>query len=158
MNYPVWINGDILPGPVLNVVTKPVDANRLLQGCKHLPNSTLSLGWTTLWGPLFRIGKYTTEHINQMIDTINGNEMNSINYPITFPVRAGIAAHSIDTLTQLLQRMSQNRNDPSHVTLTIWSSPHDYVNVPLLRQLIDTIGHHRVYIDVPDSLREELKL
>lgn len=158
MTCPVWINADILSGPVHSIVTKPVDANRFLQGCKQLPRATLSLGWTTLWGPLFQIGKYTHEHINHMVDAINRNEISSIEHRITFPVRAGIAAQSEDTLTELFRRINHNRTESNCVTLTIWSSPHDYVNVPLLRQLIVTIGYDRVYVDVPADLRAQLNL
>lgn len=158
MTYPVWINADILPGPLNNVNTRPVDASGFLQGCKLMPRSTLSLGWTTLWGPLFRDGKYTPEQINQMIDAINQNGANSTEHPITFPVRAGIAANSQDTLTDLLVRTNQNRTDSNFATLTIWSSPDDYVNVPLLRQLIVSIGYDRIYVDVPDDLKSQLEL
>lgn len=158
MTYRVWINADILPGPQNNTNTKPVDANDFLRGCKQLPRSTLSLGWTTLWGPLFREGKYTAEHINQIIDAINQNGANSIEHPITFPVRAGIAAQSEDTLTDLLLRVNRNRTESNFATLTIWSSPDDYVDVPLLRQLIVSIGYDRIYVDVPDDLKSQLKL
>lgn len=158
MTYPVWINADILSGPVCNIVTKPVDANEFLHGCKQLPHSTLSLGWTTLWGPNFRDGKYTCEHINQIIDAINRNEMNTMDYPITFPVRAGIAAQSEDTLTDLLRRVNANRTESNFATLTMWSSPNDHVNVPSLRHLIATIGYDRVYVDVPADLLQQLHL
>lgn len=158
MTYPVWINADILSGPLHNIVTKPVDDNGFLHGCKQLPRSTLSPGWTTLWGPLFREGKYTREHVDQMIDAIHRSEMNSAEHPITFPVRAGIAAQSEDTLTDLLQRVNQNRTESNHATLTIWSSPQDYVDVPLLRQLIASIGYDRVYVDVPADLMAQLDL
>lgn len=158
MTYQVWINADILAGPLHNVAAKPVEANGFLQGCKQLPRSTLSLGWTTLWGPLFRDGKYTREQINQIVDAIKRNEIHSIEHPITFPVRAGIAAQSVDTLTELLEHINQYRTESEFATLTIWSSPDDYVDVPQLRRLIDTIGYDRVYVDVPADLMERLKL
>lgn len=158
LTYPVWINADILPGPVLNIMSKPVDAHRFLQGCKQLPCATVSPGWTTLWGPIYQIGKYTSKHIDQMVNVMNANEINCIEHSITFPVRAGPAAHSRDTLTDLLQRMSQNRTGADRATLTLWSSENDYVHVPQLQQLIDTVGHDRVYVDVPASLRQQLKL
>lgn len=158
MKYPVWINADILSGPVHNVVTKPVDADRFLNGCTQLTRATISPGWTTLWGINYRNGNYTREQINEMIDAFNRNEMNCNKHPITFPVRAGIAAQSEDTLIDLLQRINKHRNESNTVTLTIWSNPNDYVDVTRLRQLIVTIGYDRVYVDVPTDLMEQLQL
>lgn len=73
MNYPVWINADILKGP-LNSTGVPVDANRFLTGCKSLTSSVLSIGWTTLWGNNFTVGTYDDTQINEMIETIKVND------------------------------------------------------------------------------------
>lgn len=70
MNYPVWINADILPGPLNNTNTIPVDPNRFLAGCKSLPSSTLSIGWTTSWGSNFTDGIYNNMQIDDMIEAI----------------------------------------------------------------------------------------
>lgn len=158
MKYPVWINADILSGPVHNVITKPVDSDRFLRGCTQLMRSTLSPGWTTQWGSHYQNGKYTREQINEMIDAFNRNKVNGNEHPITFPVRAGIAAQSEDTLIDLLQRINQHRNESNSVTLTIWSNPNDYVDVIRLRQLIVAIGYDRAYVDVPNDLMEQLQL
>lgn len=73
MDYPVWINADILPGPLNNTSTTPVDANRFLTGCKSLTSSVLSIGWTTRWGNNFTEGAYDDMQIDNMIDTITVN-------------------------------------------------------------------------------------
>lgn len=47
MTFPVWLNADILRGPV-DADTEPVDAKQFLSlASKTLPESTLSIGWTT---------------------------------------------------------------------------------------------------------------
>lgn len=73
MNYPVWINADILAGPLNNTSTVPVDATRFLTGCKTLTSSTLSIGWTTRWGSDYTEGNYNDTQIDEMIDAIKVN-------------------------------------------------------------------------------------
>src|SRR5690349_20177560 len=89
MNYPVWINADIFPGPHENTQTIPVDADVFFEGIKTLTNATLSTGWTTIWGSNFTEGSYTDVQVNEMIDGIKRNKVSN---HFTFPVRAGIAA------------------------------------------------------------------
>lgn len=71
MDYPVWINADILPGPLNNTGTIPVNASQFLTGCKSLTSSTLSIGWTTLWGNNYTEGTYNDTQIDDMIAVIN---------------------------------------------------------------------------------------
>lgn len=70
LDYPIWINADILGGPVDNHETIPVDPNGFFAGCKKLPNSVLSIGWTTKWGANYSNGSYTTEQTFNMIKAI----------------------------------------------------------------------------------------
>lgn len=154
LNFPVWINADIIPGPVNNTYTDAVDPDRFLDICKGLPNSTLSIGWTTRWGANFTDGTYTTEQISNMLTAIKNNQINSTTHSITFPVRAGIAANSIDNLQALMAAIDA-KNKP---TLTIWSSPDDAVNIDKLRKLIFAFGVEKVYIDVPDEVYRQLDL
>lgn len=153
MSYPLWINADIIPGPVNNTQTEPVDPDRFLTECHELPNSTLSIGWTTQWGSNYTVGSYTSQQIDKMLEVIKTNNVNGT-HPITFPVRAGIAAQSIENLQYLVAAISKKSNP----TLTIWSSPNDSVNIDKLRQLILTFGVDRVYIDVPDDILRQLDL
>lgn len=153
MTYPVWINADIIAGPVDSEVI-PVNADEFLSKCKILPNATLSIGWTTKWGPTYETGEYTDKHINDMIEAIERNQINETTHNITFPVRAGIAAKSGQTLKKLMDHVSKTNT----ATLTVWSSPSDAVNVTELRDVIKSFGVERVYVDVPDDLYKELNL
>ncbi|XP_032942330.1 protein FAM151B isoform X7 [Catharus ustulatus] len=47
---PVWLNGDVLPGPCGSCA--PLDARAFLRAVTaSCPEATLSLGWTTAWQP-----------------------------------------------------------------------------------------------------------
>ncbi|KAF5287584.1 hypothetical protein FQA39_LY15861 [Lamprigera yunnana] len=146
-NFPVWINADIFPGP-LNTVDDPVDADKFFEIAKTFENATLSIGWTTLYGGNITNANYTEDQIKNMTDFINRN---NINQPITFPVRAGIAAQSIKQLTKLA-------SDLPNSTFTLWSGIEDSVDIQSLRILIKDITVKRVYVDVPQALQDELHL
>lgn len=147
IDYPLWLNADILSGPV-NATTTPVDATQFLAVAKQFKNSTLSIGWTTNYGANFPSSSYSKEQIDEMLATIRNNNVTQI---VTFPVRAGIAAESLDNIKVLLQNVSDS-------TLTIWSSEGDNVNVTNLRNLIKTVGLDNVYVDVPTDLESQLRL
>lgn len=141
------MNADILPGPV-NATTTPVDATNFLTIAKHFPNATLSIGWTTNYGANFPTSSYTNEQIEQMLQTI---QKNNVTQTITFPMRAGIVAEGLENVKLLLGNVSGS-------TLTIWSSQGDKVNVTNLRGLIKNVGLDKVYVDVPEDLEKELRL
>lgn len=147
IKYPLWLNADILKGPV-NATTTPVDATQFLNVSKSFPNATLSIGWTTNYGANFSANSYTDEQIKEMLETI---QKNNVSQAVTFPVRAGIAAESLENMKQLLSNVSGS-------TLTIWSSEGDKVNVTNLRKLISSVGLNKVYVDVPEDLQKELHL
>ncbi|XP_003706204.1 protein FAM151B isoform X2 [Megachile rotundata] len=153
MKFPVFLNADILPGP-LNANATPVDAKQFVSQAKMVPNCTLSLGWTTnyvckndstdCW--------YTEEQVQQMIDLVK--EQN-VSQPITYPVRAGLVANNVTTIKSLLEKSSNLNKD---VTLTIWSSDGDTVNAKELSSLIKDVGVEKVYVDVPKDLMEKLNI
>lgn len=147
MEYPVWINADILSGPIESKV-KPVDPDRFLSGAKQFTRSILSIGWTTKYGPDNSNGTYSEANIKEMINVINDN---NVTQSITFPVRGGLAAQSFKEILKLIEKINGS-------TLTIWSSANDPVNVEDLRKLIFASGLDRTYIDVPEDLRKELHL
>jgi hypothetical protein len=151
MNYPVWINADIYSGPLNNTQTTPVDAQVFFDCSKKLPNATLSTGWTTRWGSNFTDGNYTDNQIDEMIKGIKDNQIQN---DITFPVRGGIAALSLNQLDRLFNSL----NDTNPITFTIWSSANDYVDVEKLRKLIFHFGLDKVYVDVPKELEDKLRL
>lgn len=70
MNYPVWINSDILAGPLNNTETTPVNAKIFFDQAKQLNSSVFSIGWTTKWGNNFTTGSYTDKQITDMVDVI----------------------------------------------------------------------------------------
>ncbi|XP_046388576.1 protein FAM151B isoform X2 [Ischnura elegans] len=154
MTFPVWLNADILQGPVESEKT-PVDADAFLYACRTIfPQVTLSVGWTTLYGsdadyvpPKNSPPAYSQRHVLDMLDALR---MNSVSQPVTFPVRAGLAANSPDPMIELIGSESNGN------TLTIWSAKDDPVNVPALKSLMDRIGRKRIYVDVPEPLERQL--
>ncbi|KQS70724.1 protein FAM151B [Drosophila erecta] len=151
---PVWINADILSGPVDQNRTVPVDADRFFAGCMRYKQAVLSIGWTTNWGADFRDGEYTQDQCDAMLESLTANNVLSTGQGITFPVRAGIAANSEDQLHRLVAAVNETNNS----TLTVWSSAGDYVDVEKLRKLIWSFGLDRVYLDVPEELAAQLEL
>lgn len=124
-----------------------MDATRFFNVAKTFSNAILSIGWTTAYGANTS-GSYESSQIQEMINVIRDN---NITQEITFPVRAGLAAQSLEQLTNLTQSIESS-------TLTIWSSEGDNVAVEDLRLLISKIGLNRTYVDVPSDLLEKLRL
>lgn len=83
-----------------------------------------------------------------MIDTLSKN---NVSQTVTYPVRAGLAMNAITVLSELLKNTTHLNS-----TLTIWSATLDYVDVPQLLKLINEIGKDKIYLDVPDKLRDQL--
>uniref|UniRef100_A0A8W7PFG6 Menorin-like domain-containing protein n=1 Tax=Anopheles coluzzii TaxID=1518534 RepID=A0A8W7PFG6_ANOCL len=152
--FDTWINADILPGPVDNTATVPVDPTRFFTAARRLGKATLSIGWTTRWGPDFSEGLYTESQVDAMIDAIRANGIDKVGNAITFPVRGGIVANSVTNMIRLFCALK----DTNNVTFTIWSSADDAVNVEKLREFIFTTGLDRTYVDVPDDLHKKLHL
>ncbi|KAH0999507.1 hypothetical protein HUJ04_005280 [Dendroctonus ponderosae] len=123
MNFP---SGSTLIS--LQAPSMPVDASRFLDVAKSLPKSILSLGWTTAYDSNSN-GSYESSQIQEMIDVIRSH---NITQEITFPVRAGLAARSLEQLTNLTESIEKS-------TLTIWSSDGDNVSVEDLRLLCPAI-------------------
>ncbi|XP_039949424.1 protein FAM151B isoform X1 [Bactrocera tryoni] len=154
MTQPVWLNADIIHGPVNQTSTVPVDPERFFAGAAKFESAVLSIGWTTRWGANFTDGAYTEQQIDEMLLAIKNNNVTAKQHPITFPVRAGIAANSLEQLHALVAAV----NETNESSLTIWSSAGDFVDVPKLRQLIFSFGFERVYLDVPADLADQLEL
>lgn len=148
----MWLNADIVKGPVNQTKTIPVEPKRFLSACTKYDNAVLSIGWTTLWGPNYNDGAYSDLEIADMTAVIRNN--NIVNRNITFPVRAGIVANSLHQMTCLFKEISIRNK----CTFTVWSSPNDYVNILKLKQFIFDFGLNRVYLDVPQDIRDQLNL
>jgi len=74
---------------------------------------------------------------------------NQITQPVTFPVRASLTAHSMDVMLRLL-------GETTNSTLTLWGPATDVVDVPALKQVVEAVGRTRVYMDLPEKLKDEL--
>lgn len=148
IDFPVWLNADILPGPIDSEVT-PVDPTRFLELASRIPETVLSIGWTTRYGGELTEGAYERAHADAMLATI---EASGVRQVVTFPVRAGLAANSEPVLAGLLAGAG-----PA-ATLTVWSSDGDYVDIDKLRALIVNTGVDRVYLDVPTVVSDALNL
>lgn len=82
VTFPLWLNADILPGPV-EATTKPVDPVKFLHlGMKH-PRAVLSIGWTTNYGGNITEGEYSRDQIGAMLRLVNEHH---VNQTVTFPV------------------------------------------------------------------------
>ncbi|XP_012524870.2 protein FAM151B isoform X2 [Monomorium pharaonis] len=150
LKRPVFLNADILPGPV-NATTVPLNATEFLKGANEtMPDSILSIGWTTRYGKEHNItkGRYNTEQLKKMVDIVAENR---VSQPVTYPVRAGLAANDIDGVKALLKNTTS-----TNATLTIWSSEGDFVDAAQLSKLIREVGVDKVYVDVPNDLRSKL--
>lgn len=85
-----------------------------------------------------------------MLDALKENK---VTQPVTYPVRAGLAANDVDAIKTLL-----NTTSLKSATLTIWSSEGDSVDVAKLSKLITEVGVNKVYVDVPEDLKSKLNL
>lgn len=151
----VWINADIIPGPGKKAGSE-VDAKGFfdaVHAAADLKNKTLSIGWTT---ELEKDKKtaYEQSHIDAMIKAIEDSQI-PVGYPITFPVRAAIAAESKETLHNLFDKVKENERQ---VTFTVWSGQNDTVDEGKLQNFIESFGVSKVYVDVPKDLQDKLNL
>ncbi|KAL0267345.1 UNVERIFIED_CONTAM: hypothetical protein PYX00_009638 [Menopon gallinae] len=149
LRFPVWLNADILRGPVESQTT-PVDADKFLKSsAQQFPSSTLSLGWTTRYGPNIT-GNYTDRQLDEMETAISRNK---VVQPVTLAVRAGIVAQSSNGITSLVEKIDESNK----TTLTIWmSTDTDPVDIGKLKNLILTLGKSRVFLDLPEAIRHKL--
>merc|ERR1719339_593324 len=67
--------------------------------------------------------------------------------PVTLPLRACLAARSIQEIVEFLRMVDDDGSFPT--TITIWSSSSDEVDHEKLNRLINEVGKNRLYLDVP---------
>ncbi|CAL8080322.1 unnamed protein product [Orchesella dallaii] len=159
LRFPIWINADILAGPVNGSTDVKVNGTRLIQlQQEHLPQSTLSLGWTTRFGrqssgEVITNGSYTREQVDEMANVIKAaftTDSEKSNAQVTFPLRAGIALNSVENINYLLDQAGINFSSPS---VTLWEGGDDPIlDRPLLDQFVEAINRNRVFLDLPRSL------
>ncbi|XP_076352893.1 menorin-like isoform X1 [Tachypleus tridentatus] len=142
--HQLWLNADILPGPV-DANTRPVNASSFLYLCnRYFPTATLSVGWTTQFKPN---GTYLWKHVHQMAELLRCTR---INQPVTFPVRAAFVGFSVHKLQWLV-------NVVQHSTLTVWSSSLDVVDVKDLLKLRSLLPKSKVFYDLPEPLNSSFQ-
>src|SRR5579871_558725 len=91
IKFPVLLCADLLQGPT-NPISAPVNHKKFLYLTRSLPDSILSLGWTTFLDPNVPSPSYTQLMVEEMINIIkNANVLQAI----TFSVRACIAKNSV---------------------------------------------------------------
>ena len=157
LKAPLWINADIIEGPGGKTGAE-VNAKQFFEAIhktKELTNKTLSIGWTTDLPDKDKVS-YNQTHVDNMVKAIDDSKV-PVGYPITFPVRAAIAAESKESLKKLVETVGK---DGRQVTLTIWSGEQetDKVDHNKLQDVINTLTVQKVYVDVPVDLRDKLKL
>lgn len=99
------------------------------------------------------IDRYTEQQVQRMINTLKEQQ---VTQPVTYPVRAGLAANDINVMKMLME--NSTGSGIKNATLTVWSSEGDKVNAEKLSQLIREIGVEKVYVDVPKELMDKLRL
>lgn len=145
VSYPVFINADIVQGPGGNATE--VKEEGFLKIAKEYSNLIVSVGWTTGWNNDAKNASYSDKDIETMNNTLKAKELKQ---PITYAVRAALAANSHSQMKKLVKDTNN--------TLTIWSAENDVVNATELSKLIKDVGVENVYLDVPEKLKKELDL
>uniref|UniRef100_A0A8C8IJZ1 Menorin-like domain-containing protein n=1 Tax=Oncorhynchus tshawytscha TaxID=74940 RepID=A0A8C8IJZ1_ONCTS len=158
---PVWINADILPGP--GGKATPLDPKVFLEAAVT-PGShgdVLSLGWTTGWTADTHNPGYSWEMVREMEAMCR-----TLRHPVTFPVRAALLAHSFSQLHWLLQQSDRYSLTvwitlsvvlSPRYSLTIWTGHTDVFVVKDLLPYRSDIDKTRIYYDLLDSQRTQLK-
>lgn len=91
---------------------------------------------------------YSEKYIDDMVDVLFKNKYMK---PVTYAVRASIAANSLPELQYLLE------TSPAGSTLTAWcSDPEDVIDNPKLVRLIGAVGANRMYLDLPEDVSKKL--
>ncbi|XP_068227081.1 protein FAM151B [Palaemon carinicauda] len=146
ITFPLWLNADILKGPVSST-REPVDADKFLSLCvETFPLATLSVGWTTTYtSATDEKALYTKEMAEEMATAL---ESKNVSMPVTFPIRAAFVPRSIEQLEWLVENIPDS-------TITVWSSSSDTIDVQALLALRDAIGNDSVYFDLPEEQKKE---
>ncbi|NXN84577.1 F151B protein, partial [Bombycilla garrulus] len=144
---PVWLNGDVLPGPLGS--RAPLDARAFLGTVTSAcPDATLSLGWTTGChrGQVPRLSPgYEWPMVQEMSQLCH-----PLSQPVTFAVRAALVPGSIPQLRWLLQ---QSRR----YSLTVWAGKEDLYSVEDLLLIRENFDKSRVYYDIFEPQNSEFK-
>ncbi|NWX53693.1 F151B protein, partial [Promerops cafer] len=147
LDSPVWLNGDVLPGPRGSCA--PLDARAFLGAVtSSCPDATLSLGWTTGChqgqAPCVSPG-YAWPAVREM-----SRLCRPLSQRVTFAVRAALVPGSVPQLRWLLQ---QSRR----YSLTVWTGKEDMYSVEDLLLIRENFDKSRVYYDIFEPQNSEFK-
>ncbi|XP_051855577.1 protein FAM151A [Antechinus flavipes] len=142
---PVWINADILNGPNVPIPIA-VNASQFLALVQEkYPNTTLSLGWTTLYIASAPNRTYT----HHMIESMH-NLVKALPQKVTFPVRAVMVRAAWPHFSWLLSQSER-------YSLTLWQSATDPVTVDDLLYIRKHSAVHQIYYDLFEPLLSQFK-
>ncbi|NXQ29341.1 F151B protein, partial [Alaudala cheleensis] len=147
LDRPVWLNGDILPGPCGSCA--PLDARAFLGTVtSSCPDATLSLGWTTgcQQGQVPCLSPGYQWHMVQEMSQL----CHPLSQPVTFAVRAALVPGSIPQLQWLLQQSHR-------YSLTVWTGKEDMYSVEDLLLIRENFDKSRVYYDIFEPQNSEFK-
>ncbi|XP_072438383.1 protein FAM151B [Chiloscyllium punctatum] len=131
LTRPVWINADILPGP-----NESKDFLRIVTS--YLPHVTLSLGWRT-------DSSYTWEMVKEMEQICQ-----TLNQPVTFPVRAALVRPSWPQLSWLVEQSER-------YSLTVWTAREDLYTVEDMLYIRENVDKSRIYFDLFEPQNSKLR-
>ncbi|NXM98099.1 F151B protein, partial [Sylvia borin] len=141
LDRPVWLNGDVLPGPCGSCA--PLDACAFLSTVtSSCPDATLSLGWTT---GCHQEQGYQWRMVQEMSQLCH-----PLSQPVTFAVRAALVPGSIPQLQWLLQQSHR-------YSLTVWTGKEDIYSVEDLLLIRENFDKSRVYYDIFEPQNSEFK-
>ncbi|NWI58645.1 F151B protein, partial [Calyptomena viridis] len=136
LRRPVWINGDILPGPGGSRAV--LDA----QGILGTITSTFPDG---IFIPVFFPAGYEWAMVQEMSQMCR-----SLSQPVTFPVRAALVPQSLPELRWLIQQSDK-------YSLTVWTGKEDIYSLEDLLHIRENFDKSRVYYDIFEPQNSEFK-
>ncbi|OWK59650.1 Protein FAM151B [Lonchura striata] len=141
---PVWLNGDVVPGPRGD--RAPLDARAFLRATTACcPDATLSLGWSTGCHRRPGKGRYGWPMVQEMWQLCQ-----PLSQPVTFAVRAALVPDSLPQLQWLLQQCPR-------YSLTVWTGKEDVYSVEDLLLIRENFDKSRVYYDIFEPQNSEFK-
>ncbi|XP_015906196.1 uncharacterized protein [Parasteatoda tepidariorum] len=148
INVTLWLNADILKGPVHPDAEPVKDSNFMMLCNQYFPTAVLSIGWTTNFIPTFPFSwHYEWKHVRKMVEVIKCFGYDDHHPTFTFPVRGIFASRSIKQLRWLLEIIPGS-------SLTVWSDKQDPMLLQDLIKIRTSFPKNRVFYDVPERLRK----
>ncbi|NWR23005.1 F151B protein, partial [Emberiza fucata] len=142
LDRPVWLNGDILPGPGGSCA--PLDARAFLSAV------TSSCPGATLVCVSSRCPRCVSPGYEWPVVQEMWRLCRALSQPVTFAVRAALVPGSIPQLQWLLQQCHR-------YSLTVWTGKEDVYSVEDLLLIRENFDKSRVYYDIFEPQNSEFK-